>query len=130
MIIFFFLGTVLVEAKSGYGLDPENEMKMLRVLERARRELPIDVSSTFCGAHAVPKSLITFFSLSIFFLFSYKSNFVRYRGKTSEEATENVLKEQLPELIRMRDSGQIHVDSKQIDKLITLIRSLNECQYE
>lgn len=55
---------------------------------------------------------------------------MRYRGKTSEEATENVLKEQLPELIRMRDSGQIHVDSKQIDKLITLIRSLNECQYE
>jgi imidazolonepropionase len=46
---------VLVEGKSGYGLDTENEIKMLRVLERAKRELPIDISSTFCGAHAVPK---------------------------------------------------------------------------
>ena len=48
-------GTVLVEGKSGYGLDTETEMKMLRVLERAKRELPIDISSTYCGAHAVPK---------------------------------------------------------------------------
>ena len=46
---------MLVEGKSGYGLDAENEIKMLRVLERAKRELPIDVSTTFCGAHAVPK---------------------------------------------------------------------------
>ena len=46
---------MLVEGKSGYGLDTENEIKMLRVLERAKRELPIDISSTFCGAHAVPK---------------------------------------------------------------------------
>ncbi len=52
---FEILGTVLVEGKSGYGLDTENEIKMLRVLERAKRELPIDISSTFCGAHAVPK---------------------------------------------------------------------------
>lgn len=48
-------GTVLVEAKSGYGLETDTEMKMLRVLERAKQELPIDVSSTYCGAHAVPK---------------------------------------------------------------------------
>ena len=48
-------GTTLVEAKSGYGLDTETEMKMLRVLERAKKELPIEISSTFCGAHSVPK---------------------------------------------------------------------------
>ena len=48
-------GTTLVEAKSGYGLEVESEMKMLRVLERAKRELPIEISSTFCGAHSVPK---------------------------------------------------------------------------
>ena len=47
----------MVEGKSGYGLDAANEMKMLRVLERAKKELPIDVSSTFCGAHAVPRSV-------------------------------------------------------------------------
>lgn len=48
-------GTTLVEAKSGYGLDLENELKMLRVIERAKKEHPISVSSTYCGAHAVPK---------------------------------------------------------------------------
>ena len=49
------LGTTLVEAKSGYGLDLENELKMLRAIERAKKEHPISVSSTYCGAHAVPK---------------------------------------------------------------------------
>ena len=48
-------GTTLVEAKSGYGLDVESEMKMLRVIEKAKGELPIEISSTFCGAHSVPK---------------------------------------------------------------------------
>ena len=48
-------GTTLVEAKSGYGLNTDTEMKMLRVLERAKKELPIEISSTFCGAHSIPK---------------------------------------------------------------------------
>ena len=48
-------GTTVVEAKSGYGLNLEGEVKMLRVLERGRREHPITISSTYCGAHAVPK---------------------------------------------------------------------------
>ena len=48
-------GTTLVEAKSGYGLDVDSEMKMLQVLEKAKKELPIEISSTFCGAHSVPK---------------------------------------------------------------------------
>lgn len=48
-------GTTLVEVKSGYGLDTDSEVKMLRVIERARRSLPIDISCTFCGAHAVPR---------------------------------------------------------------------------
>ena len=48
-------GTTLVEAKSGYGLDLENELKMLRVIEKAKKEHVISVSSTYCGAHAVPK---------------------------------------------------------------------------
>lgn len=48
-------GTTLVEAKSGYGLDPENELKMLRVIQHAKKTLPIEISSTFCGAHAVPR---------------------------------------------------------------------------
>lgn len=48
-------GTTLVEAKSGYGLDTENELKMLRVIERARRNHVIGISSTYCGAHSIPR---------------------------------------------------------------------------
>ena len=48
-------GTTLVEAKSGYGLDFDNEYKILEVIERAKRKHPISVSTTYCGAHAMPK---------------------------------------------------------------------------
>ena len=48
-------GTTTVECKSGYGLNTGAELKMLRVLEAARPVLPIEISSTFCGAHAVPR---------------------------------------------------------------------------
>ena len=48
-------GTTLVEVKSGYGLDLDTELKMLRVIERARQSLPVDISCTYCGAHAVPR---------------------------------------------------------------------------
>jgi len=47
-------GTTTVEIKSGYGLDTVNELKMLRVIERIGRSLPLDVVATFLGAHAVP----------------------------------------------------------------------------
>lgn len=48
-------GTTLVECKSGYGLELQTELKMLEVIEEARSSLPINISSTYCGAHAVPK---------------------------------------------------------------------------
>lgn len=48
-------GTTLVECKSGYGLELQTELKMLEVIEGARRSLPINISSTYCGAHAVPR---------------------------------------------------------------------------
>lgn len=48
------LGTGAVEIKSGYGLDPENELKMLRVIRRIKETAPICVRSTFLGAHAIP----------------------------------------------------------------------------
>ena len=47
-------GTTTLEIKSGYGLCTELELKMLRVIERIGREMPIDVAATFMGAHAVP----------------------------------------------------------------------------
>jgi imidazolonepropionase len=48
-------GTTTLEIKSGYGLDTNNELKMLRVIERLGRETPLDVVPTFLGAHAVPQ---------------------------------------------------------------------------
>lgn len=47
-------GVTLVEAKSGYGLSLEDELKQLRVMKRLSREQPVEVSPTFLGAHALP----------------------------------------------------------------------------
>ncbi|RAJ16259.1 imidazolonepropionase [Olleya aquimaris] len=48
------LGTGALEIKSGYGLTPEAELKMLRVIKRIKQEFPIKVKATFLGAHALP----------------------------------------------------------------------------
>ncbi|MDB4347494.1 imidazolonepropionase [Bacteroidia bacterium] len=50
------LGTGAIEIKSGYGLDPENELKILRVINRLKEALHIPVKRTFLAAHAKPKS--------------------------------------------------------------------------
>ncbi|MEY3835809.1 MAG: Imidazolonepropionase [Bacteroidota bacterium] len=47
-------GTVAVEIKSGYGLDEENELKMLRVIKRLKAEHPLVIKSTFLALHAIP----------------------------------------------------------------------------
>jgi len=47
-------GVTLLEVKSGYGLDLETELKMLRVARRIAQERPVRVKTTFLGAHAVP----------------------------------------------------------------------------
>jgi len=47
-------GVSTLEIKSGYGLDFDNERKMLRVARRIGSELGIDVRTTFLGAHALP----------------------------------------------------------------------------
>ncbi|XP_044083781.1 probable imidazolonepropionase [Neovison vison] len=80
-------GTTLVECKSGYGLNLETELKMLRVIERARRQLPIGISATYCGAHSVPK------------------------GKTASEAADEIISSHLPKLKELARSGEIHVDN-------------------
>jgi imidazolonepropionase len=49
------LGTGAVEIKSGYGLNLEDELKMLRVIRRIKEDCPLEVRSTFLGAHAVPE---------------------------------------------------------------------------
>nr|XP_053653243.1 probable imidazolonepropionase [Cherax quadricarinatus] len=80
-------GTTLVECKSGYGLDVQTEVKMLRVLEKARPHANLTISSTFCGAHSVP------------------------RGLTAEEATRLVIEEQLPAVKAGIVAGELQVDS-------------------
>jgi imidazolonepropionase len=52
---FLKCGTTTVEAKSGYGLTVEDELKILRVIRRLNEETPIEFVSTFLGAHAVPR---------------------------------------------------------------------------
>ncbi len=52
---FLGFGVTTVEAKSGYGLDLENELKLLRVARSLRGQHPVDVVSTFLGAHTVPR---------------------------------------------------------------------------
>eukprot|EP00069_Balaena_mysticetus_P022253 bmy_13866T0 len=78
-------GTTLAECKSGYGLSLETELKMLRVIERARRELDIGISATYCGAHSVPK------------------------GKTAAEAADDIINNHLPKLKELGRNGEIHL---------------------
>ncbi|XP_048741055.2 probable imidazolonepropionase [Ostrea edulis] len=80
-------GTTCIECKSGYGLDTESEVKMLKVIETAKREHPLTISSTFCGAHAIPK------------------------GSTPVKATEDVIDKQLPTITGLMKDGQLHVDN-------------------
>jgi imidazolonepropionase len=51
---FLRSGTTTVEAKSGYGLTLEDEMKMLRVIRRLDEETPLRFVPTFLGAHTLP----------------------------------------------------------------------------
>ena len=48
------LGVTTVEAKSGYGLDLETELKQLRVIRRLNEDHAMDLAATFLGAHALP----------------------------------------------------------------------------
>ncbi|MBK5498867.1 imidazolonepropionase [Peribacillus sp. TH14] len=51
---FLQYGVTTVESKSGYGLTLEDELKQLRATKRLNEQHPIDLVSTFMGAHAIP----------------------------------------------------------------------------
>jgi imidazolonepropionase len=51
------MGVTTVEGKSGYGLDKPTELKQLRVMKALNAEHPVDIVSTYLGAHAVPKGV-------------------------------------------------------------------------
>ncbi len=50
-------GVTTVEIKSGYGLDGETELRMLRLTREMKKLRPIRISTTFLGAHAIPKGM-------------------------------------------------------------------------
>lgn len=67
-------GTTLTEAKSGYGLNMETEMKLLKVLHDTGKLHPVEIVSTYLGAHSVPK------------------------GSTAAQATDDIVNVQIPAL--------------------------------
>ena len=52
---FAAYGTTTIEAKSGYGLDSASELKILTLHRELNQEQPIEMVSTFLGAHVVPR---------------------------------------------------------------------------
>ena len=73
-------GVTTVEAKSGYGMDWENEKKLLEVTKALQEAHPIDIASTFMGAHAVP---------------------VEYKGK-EEKFVDELIEYMLPQVAKGR----------------------------
>ena len=56
---FLKCGTTTVEAKSGYGLTVNDELKILGVMRRLKDDTPLEIVPTFLGAHAVPRGMST-----------------------------------------------------------------------
>ncbi|PYL60563.1 MAG: imidazolonepropionase [Verrucomicrobia bacterium] len=54
---FLRCGTTTIEAKSGYGLTLEDELKILRVMGSLNEQSPLEIVPTFLGAHAVPREM-------------------------------------------------------------------------
>jgi imidazolonepropionase len=71
-----WLGTGAVEIKSGYGLNTEDELKMLRVIRDLKNLSPLTIKATFLGAHAIP---------------------LEYRGK-QHEYVDMVINEMIPQV--------------------------------
>jgi imidazolonepropionase len=51
---FIECGTTTIEAKTGYGLDKNSELKALRVIKHVNAGSPLEIVATFLGAHAIP----------------------------------------------------------------------------
>lgn len=81
------LGTGAVEIKSGYGLETESELKMLRVIKRLKETMPIEIKATFLGAHSIPQE---------------------YRGK-QDKYVDLVINEMLPEVAKQNLADYIDV---------------------
>ncbi|MGC8867047.1 MAG: imidazolonepropionase [Elusimicrobiales bacterium] len=54
---FIECGTTTIEVKSGYGLDFENEIKILKVIKTALNKTDLEMIPTFLGAHSIPQGM-------------------------------------------------------------------------
>lgn len=80
---FLRTGTTTVEAKSGYGLSLEDELKILRAIKQLDRETPLSYVPTFLGAHSIPAE--------------YRSRREEYVALVIDEMLPNVAREKLAE---------------------------------
>lgn len=78
-------GTGAIEIKSGYGLTVEGEIKMLRVIQRLKKEYPVAIKATFLGAHAFPTE--------------YKENHTAYIDLIINEMLPKIAEEKLADYI-------------------------------
>ncbi|KAL6093796.1 hypothetical protein STEG23_014925 [Scotinomys teguina] len=130
-------GTTLVECKSGYGLNLDTELKMLRVIERARRELHLGLSATYCGGSFSPQVISGWGTavtqalgtepeggdaLALQLLPVHQGEKLHWggvlflkvvvlRGKTALEAADDIISHHLPRLKELRENGELHVDN-------------------
>ena len=80
---FLRCGTTTVEAKSGYGLTVEDELKILRAIKQLRTETPLNYVPTFLGAHDIPSE--------------YRSRRATYVNLVINEMLPRVVEEKLAE---------------------------------
>lgn len=102
-------GTTTIEVKSGYGLSLDSELKILEVAKKLKKELQIDIISTFLGAHATP---------------------VEYSGR-NDEYIDLVINEMLPKVRELDLSSvvdgfceNIGFNTNQIEKLFNAATKL------
>ena len=98
------MGSGAIEIKSGYGLSPQEELKMLRVIRRIRESVPAVIRATFLGAHAVG------------------------RGHTRESYVRSVCEEMIPQLGGLADFVDVFCDEgfftpEDTDRILTAGRA-------
>lgn len=106
------MGVTTVEAKSGYGLDTETELKMLRAIRRIAddSEAPLSVAATFLGAHAVPKE---------------------YKGRTAEYV-DLIIREMLPAARDLAEFCDVFTEKNvfELEDSERLLRAAREAGYK
>ncbi|QOL26001.1 imidazolonepropionase [Thalassotalea sp. LPB0316] len=102
-------GVTTLEIKSGYGLNSENELKMLKVATQVAQYLPLTIRRTFLGAHALPPE--------------YKGNSQGYIDLVCQEMLPQVASAQLVDAVDVFCEG-IAFDAKQTKQVFEAAKAL------